>query len=46
MVESSFKNRARVKEKHKFKPHDIYNLGETGCNTVQNPANVVVLNSE
>ena len=27
--------------KHKFEPHDIYNMDETGCTTVQNPGNVV-----
>ena len=36
-----FNNVAQVMDKHKFEPHDIYNVDETGCTTAQNPGNVV-----
>ena len=34
-VGTFFDNLARVMDKHKFLSHDIYNVDETGCTTVQ-----------
>ncbi|XP_030762267.1 uncharacterized protein LOC115887087 [Sitophilus oryzae] len=36
-VSNFYSNLERVLEKHKFKPHMIWNLDETGCLTVTNP---------
>ena len=41
MVDKFIANLAQVMDKHKFSPSDIYNVDETGCTTVQNPAAVV-----
>ena len=40
-VGAFFDNLARMMDKHKFEQHDIYNVYEMGCTTVQNPGNVV-----
>lgn len=37
---------AALKEKHKFKPQDVYNLDETGCVTVHRPLKIVAENGK
>lgn len=41
VVDKFFDNLARVMDKYKFSPSEIYNTDETGCTTVQKPAAVV-----
>lgn len=36
-----FDNLARVFDRHHFMPHNIYNVDETGCTTVQKPTKVL-----
>ena len=40
-VKEFFTDLARVMDKHKFPPQDIYNIGESGLHTVQKPESVV-----
>ena len=40
-VKEFFTNLARVMDKHKFAPQDIYNIDESGLHTVQKPESVV-----
>ncbi|XP_064101716.1 tigger transposable element-derived protein 1-like [Macrobrachium nipponense] len=41
VVNKFYDTLAKVMDKYKFQPQDIYNLDETGCHTVQSPGRVV-----